>query len=273
MRNPYFIDEPAVISFSGGRSSAYMLYKIIETHDGVLPDDVIVCFANTGKEMPQTLDFVRDCAENWGVDIVWLEFQGLKKPHKIVDYETASRNSEPFDILIDEKKFLPSQRFRFCTEFLKVLTIISYMGKQEDFVHVVGFRADEPRRVVNKKNHKTYLDKNQDINYLFPLYDAKIIADDIDSFWRKQNFNLDLPMVNGKTDWGNCDLCYLKGGNIKKSIIRAQPYRADWWAGKENLIGARFNNKGPSYEEMSIIVRDQIDIDLGDVTIPCFCGD
>ena len=61
--NPYRIDTPALISFSGGRTSAYMLKKIIEAYDGTLPDDMHVVFANTGKEMPQTLDFVRDCAE------------------------------------------------------------------------------------------------------------------------------------------------------------------------------------------------------------------
>ena len=56
--NPYYIDHfenGAVISFSGGRSSAYMLYKILEAHDFKLPEYIKVIFANTGKEMPQTL--------------------------------------------------------------------------------------------------------------------------------------------------------------------------------------------------------------------------
>ena len=38
MNNPYFINEQAVISFSGGRSSAFMLYKILEAHNHKLPD-------------------------------------------------------------------------------------------------------------------------------------------------------------------------------------------------------------------------------------------
>ena len=50
--NPYRINEPAAISFSGGRTSAFMLFKVLEAHDGQLPDDVVVTFANTGKEMP-----------------------------------------------------------------------------------------------------------------------------------------------------------------------------------------------------------------------------
>ena len=65
--NPYHVketEEGAVISFSGGRSSAYMLYHILKAHNFKLPDYIKVIFANTGKEMPQTLDFVRDVALN-----------------------------------------------------------------------------------------------------------------------------------------------------------------------------------------------------------------
>ena len=70
--NPYKIDGPALISFSGGRTSAYMLYHILQAHGGSLPDDIYVTFANTGKEMPETLDFVHDCGVHWDVKIHWL---------------------------------------------------------------------------------------------------------------------------------------------------------------------------------------------------------
>ena len=46
--NPYLIHGPALISFSGGRTSGYMLKKILDAHSGLLPDDVHVTFANTG---------------------------------------------------------------------------------------------------------------------------------------------------------------------------------------------------------------------------------
>ena len=72
--NPFLITEPTSISFSGGRTSAYMLYKVLEAHGGKLPDDAIVCFANTGKEHDATLQFVKDCETNWNVKINWVEF-------------------------------------------------------------------------------------------------------------------------------------------------------------------------------------------------------
>ncbi len=57
--NPFEIIEPTCISFSGGRTSAYMLWRILEANDMKLPSEAIVCFANTGKEEEATLKFVR----------------------------------------------------------------------------------------------------------------------------------------------------------------------------------------------------------------------
>ncbi|THF55938.1 adenine nucleotide alpha hydrolase family protein [Pseudothauera rhizosphaerae] len=56
MADPCRVEGPAVISFSGGRTSGMMLRKILDSHGGQLPNDVRVLFANTGKEAPETLD-------------------------------------------------------------------------------------------------------------------------------------------------------------------------------------------------------------------------
>jgi 3'-phosphoadenosine 5'-phosphosulfate sulfotransferase (PAPS reductase)/FAD synthetase len=71
MKNPYLITEPTCISFSGGRTSAYMLWKVLQAHGGKLPDEAIVLFANTGKEDEATLQFVKDCEVNWNVKIIF----------------------------------------------------------------------------------------------------------------------------------------------------------------------------------------------------------
>ena len=62
MSNPFKIDGPTCISFSGGRTSAYMLWRVLQSNGG-LPADALVLFCNTGKEDEATLDFVRECAE------------------------------------------------------------------------------------------------------------------------------------------------------------------------------------------------------------------
>ena len=46
MSDPFKIIEPTVISFSGGRTSGYMLWRILQSNQG-LPDDAIVVFAKS----------------------------------------------------------------------------------------------------------------------------------------------------------------------------------------------------------------------------------
>ena len=84
---------------------------------GVLPSQAIVCFANTGKEDEATLRFVQDCSERWNVPIVWLEYKAAEETAdrwRLVDFETASRNGEPFEALIRSRNFLPNPVARFC---------------------------------------------------------------------------------------------------------------------------------------------------------------
>tara|TARA_R110000772_G_scaffold131557_1_gene239806 strand:- start:4141 stop:4950 length:810 start_codon:yes stop_codon:yes gene_type:complete len=269
MTNPYLITEPTAISFSGGRTSAYMLWKCLEAHDGKLPDEAVVTFANTGKEMPQTLDFLQACSDSWGVDIIWLEFVSRKKDPEVVDYKIASRNGEPFDLLTSEKKYLPNPRMRFCTTELKIVPIQKYMASigHTDFTTAVGIRADEPRRVAKQKAKD---------DYIVPLADDGTTIETIRDFWDSQPFGLELPfMQDGTSNASNCDLCFLKGRQIRASIMRENPTLADWWIGQENKIGGRFRKDQTSYSDMKVIATDQPNLfNFGnDESISCFCGD
>ena len=85
--NPFLINEPTCISFSGGRTSAYMLYRILEANNMTLPDNNFVIFCNTGKEHQSTLKFVKDCQDKWAIPIVWLEYaRNDEKFQEVVDY-------------------------------------------------------------------------------------------------------------------------------------------------------------------------------------------
>lgn len=264
--NPFKIDEPTVISFSGGRTSAYMLWRVLEAHDMRLPEEAIVCFANTGKEHPATLDFVRDCEKNWGMEIHWLEYISENPKVKRVDHQSAARNGEPFAELITKKNYLPNPVTRFCTEELKAKAIDRYLKMIgiEDASTMVGVRSDEPRR----------LPKLRARNLLVPLADAGVTQHHVQEFWKKSSFDLGLNFRDGITALGNCDLCFLKGPHQVMSLIRDNPERATWWSEQEKKIGATFRNDRATYGEMMKFTSEQVDM-FSDMTegISCFCGD
>ena len=288
--DPFRVDGPAILSVSGGRTSAYMLRRIVQAHGGTLPADVIATFANTGKEMPETLDFVRDLAERWGVAIHWLEYRWRSGEHYFaeVDHATASRNGEPFDLLIEARSMLPNPVARFCTQELKIRTMQRFAWSLgwRDWTNVVGLRADEPRHVANLRARNEGGKDGWDIS--LPLASAGITRRDVAAFWRAQNFDLRLPNINGATPHGNCDLCFLKSAATIAGIIRDRPELARWWIEKETDHAARPNKQAmsdrgylqfrmdrPSYAAMLDASQRQENFDFGDLDqrIDCYCGD
>lgn len=277
MNDPFKITEPTVISFSGGRTSAYLLWRVLQSNNG-LPDDARAVFANTGKEAEETLEFVRDCAKHWNVHIDWVEYTKEEPKFKVVDFKTASRNGEPFEEVIKHYGKLPNPAQRWCTGILKIRTIhkfirsLGWEHKETDNSDFIGIRADEPRRAAKMPIYKV------------PLFASGVTKKDIQEFWDNQPFNLKLLTINGETVAGNCDLCFLKSPQKIMSIIKQEPHRADWWIKMESLfdkkegyadgIGNSFNMSRPSYKkfrEIALAQQDMFD-DMGE-DIPCFCGD
>ncbi len=250
--NPYRIDGPAIISFSGGRTSAYMLHEIVRAWDGKLPDDVHICFANTGKERPETLRFVHECGSRWGVHIHWLEWTQREKPCFVeVGYNSASRNGEPFAELIRRKKITPNAMMRFCTEELKVRVLEEYAQSLGwlTWSTVIGLRYDEGRRVL-KALARNDEGKRRD-KALMPLSKAKATKATIQEFWAAQPFDLGLQSYQG-----NCDLCFLKSRRTLQEIIRETPGCATWWQEQE-IVGKGSFVTEYSYTALANAARDQ----------------
>jgi 3'-phosphoadenosine 5'-phosphosulfate sulfotransferase (PAPS reductase)/FAD synthetase len=278
MSNPYKIDLPAVISFSGGRTSGFMLRHILDAHGGQ-PRNLKVCFQNTGLEHAATYDFVRECAERWEVEITWLEYDldgENKHSYQIVDFDTASRNGEPFTKLIQKKGYLPNPVARLCTVNLKMRTMDRFIKEDPDFAegytNAVGLRADEPRRVHRMRND------NSREEVVCPMFDAGHTEADVLAFWKKQPFDLMLPLVGNMA--GNCVGCFLKGRDKLEALMLEMPEYFEWWAKAEQMslptatTGARFRSDRPSYSAMLNTVRRQGQLFAGDEdTIPCFCTD
>jgi 3'-phosphoadenosine 5'-phosphosulfate sulfotransferase (PAPS reductase)/FAD synthetase len=288
--SPYKLSGTTVVSFSGGRTSAYMLRQVLDNNDDL--SDLVITFANTGKEHPATLEFVRECAERWSVPIVWLEFRDNEAGFEVVDFTGASRQGEPFEALIRKRKYLPNPVTRFCTIDLKIRIIHKYLRSQglstEDnpVDMMTGIRADEPRRVAKIRNRKS-TSESKWATMAMPLADAGVGVQDVTDFWAAQPFDLMLPTINGRTLEGNCDLCFLKGANQVYSIIASDRgelvRKADWWARMEHTAvssrgitgnGALFRFDRPSYQQMLDYSDTQFDMFADqDEAISCFCGD
>lgn len=241
--SPYALPGGRVlIAFSGGRSSAYMLHKILEAN-GTLPDRVIVSFQNTGREMPETLDFVHECGQRWGVPIVWLEY-GPNSSFSIVSRETANETGAPFEALIRAKRFLPNQQARFCTAELKVRTAKRYLVALgwKHWTTATGIRADEQRRLNKAPPRDRWTVWN-------PLAAAGVTKAEVTAFWASSPFDLRLVNVNGKTPDGNCDGCFLKSEAAVARLAIEHPPRHAWWEDMESLAASFTTGTGATFSK------------------------
>jgi 3'-phosphoadenosine 5'-phosphosulfate sulfotransferase (PAPS reductase)/FAD synthetase len=266
-RDPFKIDGPTALSFSGGRTSGYLLWRTLQANPReVIAKWLTVCFANTGKEREETLRYVKACGEQWNVPIVWVEYRPDGAGWAVVDFDTASRNGEPFEALIRKRNYLPNPVARFCTVEMKILRIADYMRSlgHEEFEVLVGLRADEPTRIAKLRADPS--GGTRGIERRAPLADAGVSRWDVGSFWKRQPFDLELSNIGGTTPEGNCDLCFLKHSAIVMSLIAKQPSRAIWWAAREHSItnpsianGGTFRSDRPTYRQMLAFTSAQAD--------------
>jgi len=246
-----------LISFSGGRTSAYMtwwLQNIWKDRDNY---QMIVVFANTGKEREETLQFVNQCDRYFGFDTVWVEAvihneSMVGTTHLVTNIKYASRNGEPFEDMIG-KYGIPNAAYPHCTRELKLQPIKSYarsIGWFTDYEIAIGIRSDEPKRLDWVKA------KRERLIYPFAQF-IKITKSDVNLFWSKQPFDLKL-----KSYEGNCDLCWKKGIRKLMTIVKDKPELAEWYRemeGKYSMFTppSRELKANPPYR----FFRDNITID------------
>lgn len=256
MRNYILPDGNVQISFSGGRTSAYMLHQILAVNGDFDPTRVQVVFSNTGREMPETLDFVQEVGERFGVRIVWVEDAERVKGQPLFDvvsHNSASRNGEPFTRLIERKKACPDQSKRFCTEHLKILPARRYLLSigWDRWSNATGIRADEKHRL------KPSPDKR--VTKWYPLKDVTV--ETVGKFWASMSFDLRVPK-----GLGNCDGCFMKSEATLAGLARDYPERHQWWEDQEALAtrltkspgGARFR-EAFTRAELGLYVKRQGD--------------
>jgi len=262
MNNPYKIEPPFVVSFSGGATSGFMLRKIIDAWGGELPEDSRVVFANTGLEHSKTIDFVHEIEQRW-CPVTWVEYCPELK-YKVVTYETASRKGEPFSQMIEKKKYLPNPVARICTVNLKIKATTAYLMDQDfdEWNNAIGLRKDEPHRV-----HRIKGDRGCE-SVCCPMYQAGDTLDDVENWWKLQEFRLDLPR-----HMGNCVGCYLKSRGRIEMVAEDEPHQLDWWVDQEKKTGNTFR-KDRTFRgiQLQVLQQGRLFDDDGS-SIPCNCTD
>jgi len=209
--------ETMFVSFSGGRTSAYMCHWLL--HNKADEYRFIFVFANTGQEHEKTLDFVNECDKRFGLELVWIEavthFDERKGcTHKIVNYDTASRKGEPFESVI-KKYGIPNLEYPHCNRELKLNPIFSFkrsLGFRSDHKMSVGIRVDEIDRIGTKsKEH----------GCIFPLIKWRpMFKSEVRHWWTFQDFDLGID-----EHYGNCVTCWKKSDRKLMTIAKQEPER------------------------------------------------
>lgn len=208
------------ISFSGGRTSAVMTKTIWDKrHDLVEKGTfyaISIVFCNTGQEHESTLKFVHDCEVKFGWPVVWLEAvvnpeKGKGIRHKIVDFETASRDGRPFYDVV-KKYGLPGPTHPQCSSRLKEEVMDSYrhreLGwKRKEYRTAIGIRADEMDRM------------NESGAFWYPLVNLGYTKQRVNEEIKTWGFDLEI----SSDAYGNCVWCWKKSLRKLMTVAKQNP--------------------------------------------------
>lgn len=245
-----------LVSFSGGQTSGYMAKVIKDAYESTY-DEVIYVFGNTGQEDERCLRFVDQCDRQFGLNVVWVEavvHQGERKgtTHRVVKFETASRNGEPYEAHI-QKYGIPNMKFPHCTRELKYRPIHSYAASLgwTEYDTAIGIRTDERRRVAaNATTDKI----------VYPLLDwFPSDKQDVNGFWEDQSFSLGM-----QEHEGNCRWCWKKSDAKLLRLLTEQPGSFDFPARMEAeypRVGAEFG-KDPTARDRTFFRGNRSVVDL-----------
>lgn len=194
------MEIPQVVSFSGGRTSAYLVYLMEQRRKA--GEDIHYVYMDTGAEHPKTYEFIRNIAKYWNIELHCLRVIPDPEMGKASSYEELSVDEIGPD-LIPWKRMLnkyghPYVGGAFCTDRMKSVPFTKYC--QERFgkgnYHTwLGIRADEPSRLRDAPG----------FSYLADISDFE--KQDVLDWWEEQTFDLGI-----QEHLGNCVFC------IKKSM-------------------------------------------------------
>lgn len=204
-----------IVSFSGGRTSAYLVH-LMEQKRKNEGWDVKYVFLDTGAEHPKTYDFVRACVKHFNIQLTVLKTVVMPEMGVGVGYEVCSLDSIGWNLTrfksVVAKYSNPCVTSPFCTDRLKTTPMLKYLNAtygKGNYTNWLGMRIDEKRRLKQKPG----------IKYLAEI--SIMEKNDILGWWEQMPFDLDI-----NEHLGNCVFCFKKGTTKIALAIKDEPLLA-----------------------------------------------
>ena len=231
-----------VVSFSGGRTSAYLCHLMIEKFGREAVDFV---FMDTGAEHPKTYEFIKKCVDHFGIELTVLKIEvnsvlGEGNSYSIHDINSIGWDLTRFKDLVRKYGNPYNPSGGFCTDQIKTQTYKKYIKSfSEEVRSWIGIRIDEPNRLKQKYG----------VKYLAEL--SQMDKHDIIGWWKQQPFDLEVPEYSG-----NCIFCIKKSASRIALAQRESPELYDDW---NNMI----KNANPKEREFPVdsIYRGKLSFD------------
>ena len=199
-----------VVSFSGGRTSAY-LCKLMKD----LYDDVDFIYMDTGMEHPKTYEFIKRVNKEFSLNLTCLKTKfnqtlGQANTYEVIDIESLCHDGNQFRQMMKKYGTPYNPGGAFCTDRLKLIPYSKYCNEKygkKSYITYLGIRTDEPKRLKPK-----------------PYYEFMATISDFDKqdvldWWLEQSFDLELSGEH----LGNCVFCIKKGNNKIALAARDEP--------------------------------------------------
>lgn len=221
--------ETLFVSFSGGRTSAYMCWWLLNSKADIY--DFIFIFANTGLEHENTLKFVDQCDKEWGLNLVWVEavinpIKNKGTTHKVVTFDTATRGGKLFRDMAAVYG-VPNSSYPHCNRELKITAIQHYktaLGLKRNHLTAIGIRGDEIDRMR---------DDREEAGIVYPLISWSIThKSEVIHWWSSQSFDLEV-----EEHYGNCVTCWKKSDRKLLTIAQDDPTLFDSFYEIERQFG------------------------------------
>lgn len=176
-------NKPHIVKFSGGRSSAMMLMKMLEKNQLNPKRGDVIVFNNTSAEHSATYEFTRKikkiAEKKYNIPFFWIEYQtyedssntyqwSRKPTYRLTNdqpYSKQNKNGyrykgEVFEEMISLGGFLPSVMSRVCTVSMKIFITNAFLSDwfaQKQGIERLGHYGKIPKMSDDDviKTHKT----------------------------------------------------------------------------------------------------------------------